>query len=247
MLLQDPTAAAGSPTLRAAFIGVTVLTASLFIGGVYWSSLRTGQARDVAIRRMAWAAITCVAWIALTGVLAARGVLSFGVPPTMPILLVVMVVLAVLIVRSTLGKQLATGLPVAALVASQGFRLPLELSMHQAYNEGLMPVQMSYSGRNFDIITGITALLVGLWLATGERRNWRGVVLGWNVLGVLLLLNILLIALLSAPVPFRRFMNEPANTWVLQAPWVWLPTVMVFAALLGHLLVFRRLRAGDSR
>ena len=250
MLAQDPamtaTLPAGSTLLNALFVGITALTSALFIGGVFWSSLRTGHAPGVAARRTAVAAIATGVWLALTGLLAARGVLSFTAPPTMPILLLVMVVLAVVLVRSTLGKQLVSGIPIAALVASQGFRLPLELTMHRAANEGLMPVQMSYSGRNFDIITGITALLLGLWLATGERRNWRGVVAAWNVLGAAMLVNILAVALLSAPVPFRRFMNEPANTWILHVPWVWLPSVMVFAAILGHMLVFRRLRRAES-
>jgi hypothetical protein len=38
------------------------------------------------------------------------------------------------------------------------------------------------------------------------------------------------------------FHNEPGNLWVTRAPWVWLPTVMVVAAVIGHLLVYRRLR-----
>ncbi|HKG93305.1 MAG TPA: hypothetical protein VKA84_15470, partial [Gemmatimonadaceae bacterium] len=58
-----------------------------------------------------------------------------------------------------------------------------------------------------------------------------------------LLANVLTIALLSAPTPFRAFHNEPANVWVTQAPWVWLPAVMVMAALLGHVLVTRRMWA----
>ena len=113
--------------------------------------------------------------------------------------------------------------------------------MHRAYVEGLMPVQMSYSGRNFDIVTGITALALGAWLATG--RDLARLVLAWNTLGVVLLANILIVALLSAPTPFRVFMNEPANVWITHAPWVWLPTVMVFAAVFGHVVVYRRLAA----
>ena len=34
-------------------------------------------------------------------------------------------------------------------------------------------------------------------------------------------------------------MNEPANTFITRAPWVWLPAVMVLAAVMGHALVFR--------
>ena len=139
------------------------------------------------------------------------------------------------------GKRIAIGLPIAALVGYQSFRIIVELLMHRAYVEGLMPVQMSYSGRNFDIVTGITALALGGLARHGTRS--RGLVLAWNTLGVVLLANILIVALLSAPTPFRVFMNEPANVWITHAPWVWLPTVMVFAAVFGHVAVYRRLAA----
>jgi hypothetical protein len=132
-------------------------------------------------------------------------------------------------------------LPLAALVGYQGFRVIVEVLMHRAYVEGLMPVQMSYSGRNFDIVTGITALALGGWLVSGTPR--RQLVLAWNTLGLVLLANIVTVALLSAPTPMRVFMNEPANVWITRTPWVWLPAVMVFAALVGHVLVYRRLLA----
>ncbi|HEX4467931.1 MAG TPA: hypothetical protein VH080_00255, partial [Gemmatimonadaceae bacterium] len=64
--------------------------------------------------------------------------------------------------------------------------------------------------------------------------------------GLALLANIIGVALLSAPTPLRVFMNEPANLWITRAPWVWLPTVLVVAALCGHVVVYRRL-AIDAR
>jgi hypothetical protein len=157
----------------------------------------------------------------------------------MLIVLVLSVVLAITLALSPLGRQIALGLPVVALVGYQGFRVFVELLMHRAYSEGLMPVQMSYSGRNFDIVTGITALALGAWLATGHSS--RKLLVTWNTLGVVLLVNILAVAFLSAPTPLRRFMNEPANDWITHAPWVWLPTVMVFAAVFGHVALYRRL------
>jgi hypothetical protein len=39
------------------------------------------------------------------------------------------------------------------------------------------------------------------------------------------------------------------NTWVFYFPYVWLPTILVQAALFGHVVIFRRLlaeRAGDA-
>jgi hypothetical protein len=53
------------------------------------------------------------------------------------------------------------------------------------------------------------------------------------------------IAVLSMPTPFRAY-DGPPNVFVASVPFVWLPTVMVMAALLGHLLLFRRLRRGAA-
>ena len=56
-------------------------------------------------------------------------------------------------------------------------------------------------------------------------------------------MNIVTIGIFSLPTEFRIFMNEPANTFVAYVPYVWLPAVLVQAALLGHLLIFRWLWA----
>src|SRR5439155_344094 len=45
-------------------------------------------------------------------------------------------------------------------------------------------------------------------------------------------------AVISTPL-FRWFGDDKLNTWVTYPPFVWLPAVMVTAALIGHLLVFR--------
>jgi hypothetical protein len=125
----------------------------------------------------------------------------------------------------------------------QAFRFPLELAMHDMYARGIMPVQMSYSGLNFDIVTGITALPVALLTAT--RRTGRLVVAAWNVLGLVLLVNVVTVAILATP-RFRYFGEDHLNVWVTYPPFVWLPAVMVLAALAGHLLIFRALAATST-
>jgi hypothetical protein len=42
-------------------------------------------------------------------------------------------------------------------------------------------------------------------------------------------------------------MNEPANTFITHVPWVWLPAVMVLAAVMGHALVFRWLLTPEGQ
>ena len=101
-----------------------------------------------------------------------------------------------------------------------------------------MPVQMSYSGRNFDIVTGVTAIAVALLV--WSRRAGRGLVSTWNILGLTLLANVVTVAILGTP-RFHYFGPEHLNVWVTHPPFVWLPAVMVLAALAGHLMIFRAL------
>jgi hypothetical protein len=98
---------------------------------------------------------------------------------------------------------------------------------------------MSYSGLNYDIVTGITAGVLGFWLYRGRVPRW--IVASWNLLGFVLLVNVVTIAIVSTPV-FRWFGNERLNVFVTYPPFVWLPAILVTAALMGHILVWRRLR-----
>jgi hypothetical protein len=72
--------------------------------------------------------------------------------------------------------------------------------------------------------------------------------LGWNALGTFLLIAVVTIAVASLPV-FAAFGREPArlNTWVGYFPFVWLPAGLVSAAVLGHVLLWRRLLSYGMR
>ncbi len=63
----------------------------------------------------------------------------------------------------------------------------------------------------------------------------------WNVAGLALLVNIVTVAILSTP-RFALFGDDRLNVFVAYPPFVWLPAVLVLAALAGHLVVFRALR-----
>jgi hypothetical protein len=114
--------------------------------------------------------------------------------------------------------------------------------MHRTYVEGVMPVQMSYSGLNYDILTGISAGILGVWLRRRPARRW--LVASWNLLGFALLVNVVTIAILSAPV-VGWFGKDRLNVFVTYPPFVWLPAILVPAALMGHILVWRWLAHVD--
>ena len=228
-----------SATLAALFVALPLLVASALPLLVLRAERRLRRT-EARARRTAWrTALATAVWMAVTGALAATGTLSFErTPPTGMLLFPVVGALGLGIGLSGIGRRLAT-LPVAVLVGLQAFRFPLELAMHRAYVEGLMPVQMSYSGRNLDIVTGISALLLAPLVARGVAPRWA--VSAWNAMGVVLLANVLAIAAMSTPTALRVFHNAPAMVWVTQFPFVWLPTVLVVTAIYGHVVVFRAL------
>lgn len=232
----------GSLLLVLTFVAVS---ASVGAGVVWLTAVAVRRARLDAAAGRRWVTRTALAvavWMAWWWLVADSGVIADVTrrPPPLAVLLIVVAATAMMLAASRFGALLVGALPLWLLIAVQAFRLPLELVMHQAAVEGVMPEQMSYSGLNYDIVTGATALPVA-WLVAGGGP-WAGAVARvWNLMGALLLANILLIAVASAPM-FAAFGPDRLNTWVAYPPYVWLPTVMVAAAIAGHLLVWRKLR-----
>ena len=222
--------------LTLAFTALTVLVAALDVLFV-----RRAAPPDHRAQWTVLAAVAVAAWLGIHAGLAESGVLEGASvpPPVMPYLFLTILV-ALLLVFSPVGTRLRE-LPLVWLVGLQSFRVPLEWLLHQLYEVGTLPVQMTWSGYNFDVLTGIGAIVIGGALWSG-RRVPDGVVMAWNALGLALLLTVVTIALLSTPLPIRQFHNEPAVLLAFHAPFNWIVNVHVFTALVGHLVIFRALR-----
>jgi hypothetical protein len=166
-------------------------------------------------------------------------------PPPMLVMIASVFVVSFAVGLSPFGRDAAVELSFAALVGLQGFRFPLELLMHHAGNVGIMPVQLSYSGYNFDIVTGISALLIFALFKSGRPVS-QSVLWAWNVWGSFCLVVIAIIAITTSPL-IRLFGDDPhnLNTWILYFPYVWLPVVLVTVAISSHVVITRKLMKGD--
>ncbi|MGB8332671.1 MAG: hypothetical protein WCE62_21280, partial [Polyangiales bacterium] len=133
--------AEASAGLIVAFVLVVLATAVLALALVRRAHLGTdgnlGTGRSVY---RAFVAVGC--WMAFTAALAASGVLSDfdRRPPLLPILVVAGFGIAIGVAFSRFCTRLIAGLPLAWLIGFQGFRFPLELVMHRAAVEGVMPI-----------------------------------------------------------------------------------------------------------
>jgi hypothetical protein len=229
---------AASAVVTAGFIVLPLLLAVGFVFACDRAARHLDQPSAARRRRTTTMAVAVLVWLAVTGVVAATGVLrkTDATPPPFAVLVLAVTLIGLAVPLSRIGALLVAGLPLSVLVGFQAFRLPLELLLHQAYREGVLPVQMTYSGRNFDVLTGITAVFLGAWLAAGRVPRW--VIAAWNLAGFALLVNIVAIAILSTPL-FAAFGPEHVTNLVTYPPFVWLPTVLVLAAFMGHVLVWR--------
>ncbi len=218
------------------FLALVSAVAALFVA----AQSRLGDPTNAQrLRGTLAGTLVVAAWLGVSGALAARGVLAdfSRLPPPFMLMMAGYFAATTALAFSPLGTKLVNHAPIAWLIGYQAFRAPLEFFLHASYERGVIPVQMTWAGLNFDVITGVSAAVLPLVAVTRPLSRW--LVLAWNCSGLALLGTIVTIALLSAPTPLRVFMNEPANTLVAQLPYVWLPAFLVQAAWFGHLLVFR--------
>ena len=181
-------------------------------------------------------------WLTILAVGASSGFFSnFEVlPPRLFLALMPPVLIVVWLMFSRLFGVILKSLPEKWLISIQGFRILMEFMLWLGLLGGFVPIQMTFEGLNFDIIVGVTAIMAG-FVFFGRDRYRKPEAVIWNIFGIVLLLNILMIALFSAPTPFRAFLNEPSNTFVANFPFIWVPGFIVPFALAMHLFSLRQL------
>ncbi len=200
----------------------------------------------LALRLPARALAGLLGWQALMGGLALTGYfLRFDQPwrvlPTVGLGVGAATWLACRPWHTDTGHWLAA-CPPWALAALHSFRLPLEWLLYSLFLHGVIGRQMTFSGYNFDIFIGLSAPIVALLLHRCGQARWaRQMAVAWNLLGLLLLLNIVVIAVLSIPFSFQVFTTGPGNRFIAGLPFVWLPCLLVPLALWSHLCSLRLL------
>jgi len=175
------------------------------------------------------------AWLVLTGLPIGLGLITAqNAFPAMPIFLLACFAIALIFAFSRAGGAIAQHTPLWALVGFQAFRLPLEIVLHLWHGEGVMPVQMTWSGANIDVISGIVALLLAPAAQRSRVAAWVAGCVGFG-----LLLNVIRVAITSMPTPLQSFPEPLVAPFYM--PINYIASVCVVGALVGHMLLFRRL------
>jgi hypothetical protein len=160
--------------------------------------------------------------VVLFSALALSGAVANHLIPIVPMLFALLMSFGVGFSLSRAGGELAATLPLTVLIGFQGFRLPLELILHHWAETQTVPPTMTWTGQNYDIITGVIALIAAPF-ARNKTVAWLA-----NTIGFILLLNVLRVVVLSSPFPFSWPLERPLMLaahfpYVLIAPLFVLP------------------------
>lgn len=196
-----------------------------------------------AVKRAAFSAVSTKIlsflipfWLFFQAVLSISGFYeqTATLPPRFPIFAVLPFLVLIVLIFIFARQSLIEKLSLKTLTIIHIVRIPVEIVLLRLFQFGLVPQLMTFEGRNFDILSGITAPAIYFLAFRGGKIN-RPLLIGWNVFALCLLLNIIVNAFFSFPTPLQQFAFDQPNRAVAYFPFIWLPAVVVPIVLFSHL------------
>ena len=189
---------------------------------------------------------TKVALVASVLILTIQGLLSYqgfyqdtsSTPPRFIFILLPTLLIILFTFFTQKGRDWMKSLDINLLIILSIIRIPVELILYSLFIHGAIPELMTFEGRNFDILAGITAPFVYYFIVV---KKWnKNLLFYWNIIGLLLILNIIIAAILSAPAPFQQFAFDQPNIGILNFPFTLLGAYVAPVVLFSHLIMIYR-------
>ena len=165
---------------------------------------------------------------------------TLTMPPRFLLLVAPPLVLIISLFLTKKGRAFMDGLALTQLTYLNIVRIAVEIVLYWLFLSKAIPELMTFAGRNFDILAGISAPFVAYWGIQKHKMGNRFLLI-WNIIALGLLLNIVIHAVLSIPTAFQQLAFEQPNIGVLYFPFSCLPGFIVPIVLFGHLVSIRQL------
>ncbi len=215
-----------------AFISILFGLTTMLTAGLFYKA--AANSKPVLLIFIIWLALQ--AFIALSGFY----IITDTIPPRFLLLVLPPFLVITGLFASSKGRKFMDDLDLKTLTILHTIRIPVEIVLFFLFTYKTVPELMTFEGRNFDILSGITAPVIFYFAFIRQQLN-RQILLIWNFICLGLLVNIVTNAILSAPFPFQQFAFDQPNIAVLYFPFIWLPCCVVPLVLLSHLAAIRQL------
>jgi hypothetical protein len=199
------------------------------------------------INRSAISLIIVLTWLLVQGLIAVKG--FYFRPRIEPqhflLLLLPPMITVILICFSPAAKVFRDKCDQRWLTSVHSVRIGVECVLYLLYMQKQVPKLITLAGNNYDLLTGLTAPLI-VYFGYIKKILSNRVLLIWNFIGLCLLLNVLIEAILSAPFSFHQLARDQPNIAVFYFPFIWLPGFIVPVVLFCHLISIRKLLNGHT-
>jgi len=186
-------------------------------------------------------------WLFLQSAIGISGfyTITHTMPPRFQLLLLPPLVFTIVQFSTKKGRLFIDSLNLKALTIIHIVRIPVEIILYWLFIYRAVPELMTFEGRNFDIIAGITSPFIFYFGLVKNKIN-KPILIAWNIFCIGLLINIIVNGMLSAPTPFQQFGFDQPNIAVLHFPFMFLPACIVPIILFSHLATLRQLIRNKS-
>lgn len=187
--------------------------------------------------------VVAIVWTILQTILGISGIYqnTESIPPNLLLFGIFPTVLFIAVTFLTAkGRKFIDNINLKRLTYFHSIRIPVEITLSLLFHQGVVSVYMTFQGTNFDLFSGITAPIVAYFAYRKTKEN-KKLLLGWNFVCLLLLLNVVITAVFALPSPFQKLAFDQPNIAVLYFPYNLLPSVIVPTVLFGHLVAIRQL------
>lgn len=108
---------------------------------------------------------------------------NLTLPPRIPLFMIVPLFLfSFIFLLKNRNSSILSNIPIEIPIAYQSFRAIIEVLFYYTYVQGILPVQVTFEGANYDVLLGISAILVGIY---ARRKNASiKFLIVWNILGI---------------------------------------------------------------
>lgn len=120
-------------------------------------------------------------------------------------------------------------------------RIPVEICLYFLFIHETIPENLTFSGRNFDIVIGSTAPVIAFLYS--RKVIGLKALLAWNVIGLGFIFFILGDGILSSELPFQQFAFDQPNKGMTFFPFILLPAVVVPIVIYTHLSDIIKIRS----
>jgi hypothetical protein len=181
-------------------------------------------------------------WIVIQSILSISG--FYNDPRTMtsrfPVLILPPLMFLISLFDRRKGRVFLDEMKLPLLTLFHVIRIPVEVVLFWLFVRHTIPEAMTFHGRNFDILSGISAPFI-YYFGFVKHKLSRPFIAVWNLVCLVLLLNVVSAAILSLPDRYVQFGFEQPNLALGYFPFVLLPAVLVPMVVLSTFAALKQL------